>query len=97
MFANSRVHLAAEVWGWTCSPDRKMSMCRMCFMILAMEIVWCMYLVARSIRFQRTSWPDYLDDYVSWIEKFSRSKGLVYDLIHSHYWLSGEAARSLKD
>ncbi len=41
--------------------------------------------------------PNYLHDYVSWIEDFSQSKGLVYDVIHSHYWLSGEAAMSLKD
>ena len=41
--------------------------------------------------------PNYLSDYVSWIKDFSETKGLDYDVIHSHYWLSGEAAMSLRD
>jgi D-inositol-3-phosphate glycosyltransferase len=41
--------------------------------------------------------PNYLADYVSWIKNFSETKGLEYDVIHSHYWLSGEAAMSLRD
>ena len=41
--------------------------------------------------------PNYLADYVSWIKAFSEGKGLRYDVIHSHYWLSGEAALSLRE
>jgi D-inositol-3-phosphate glycosyltransferase len=40
--------------------------------------------------------PNYLVDYVDWIKEFSQIKGLEYDVIHSHYWLSGEAAMSLR-
>src|SRR5512139_3600610 len=38
----------------------------------------------------------YVPEFVKGIEEFSRAKGLTYDLIHSHYWLSGLAAISLK-
>ena len=31
------------------------------------------------------------------ITQFSQTKGLTYDLIHSHYWLSGLAALDLRD
>jgi D-inositol-3-phosphate glycosyltransferase len=41
--------------------------------------------------------PNYLTDYVRWIKAFSGGKGLRYDVIHSHYWLSGEAALSLRE
>ncbi|MFV1858006.1 MAG: glycosyltransferase [Anaerolineales bacterium] len=41
--------------------------------------------------------PNYLTDYVSWIKNFSESKDLHYDVIHSHYWLSGEAALLLRE
>ena len=40
--------------------------------------------------------PNYLDDYVKWIQAFTDRKGLRYNLIHSHYWLSGEAALELR-
>lgn len=38
---------------------------------------------------------DYLPQFVEGIKKFTRQKGLQYDLIHSHYWLSGLAALEL--
>jgi len=38
----------------------------------------------------------YVPEFVEGIEEFTRAKGLTYDLIHSHYWLSGLAAISLK-
>jgi D-inositol-3-phosphate glycosyltransferase len=38
----------------------------------------------------------YLPQFVEGIREFSASKGLVYDLIHSHYWMSGIAAIDLK-
>ncbi|MFC1879626.1 glycosyltransferase [Chloroflexota bacterium] len=38
----------------------------------------------------------YIPDFVEGILQFSEAKGLRYDLIHSHYWMSGVAARDLK-
>ncbi len=38
----------------------------------------------------------FLPDFVREIRKFTAEKELTYDLIHSHYWLSGLAARYLK-
>ncbi len=37
----------------------------------------------------------YLPEFVQGIRDFTRSKGLTYDLIHSHYWMSGLAALEL--
>ena len=39
---------------------------------------------------------NYLPQFVAGIEDFSEIKDLKYDLIHSHYWLSGLAAGKLK-
>lgn len=39
----------------------------------------------------------YIPQFVSRVLAFAESKGLRYDLIHSHYWLSGLAARELKE
>jgi D-inositol-3-phosphate glycosyltransferase len=38
----------------------------------------------------------YLPQFVDGIKNFAREKGLKYDLIHSHYWLSGLAAGTLQ-
>ncbi len=38
----------------------------------------------------------HLPEFVEGILAFAESKGLQYDLIHSHYWMSGLAARDLK-
>jgi len=38
---------------------------------------------------------DYIEDFVQGIVHFTEQKGLSYDLIHSHYWLSGLAALEL--
>jgi D-inositol-3-phosphate glycosyltransferase len=38
----------------------------------------------------------HIDQFVDGIREFAASKGLVYDLIHSHYWMSGLAAETLK-
>ena len=38
----------------------------------------------------------YLPQFVDGIREFADSKGITYDLIHSHYWLSGLAAIELK-
>jgi len=40
---------------------------------------------------------NYLQQFVEGIRKFSVEKGIHYDLIYSHYWLSGIAAESLKE
>ncbi len=37
-----------------------------------------------------------IPEFAAWIIDFARLKGLQYDLIHSHYWMSGIAARDLK-
>jgi D-inositol-3-phosphate glycosyltransferase len=39
----------------------------------------------------------HIGEYVDWILEFTRSKGMHYDLIHSHYWLSGQAALRLRE
>lgn len=39
--------------------------------------------------------PRHLDEFSKGIIKFSEEKGLKYDLIHSHYWMSGMAAMKL--
>ena len=38
----------------------------------------------------------YLPQFVEGIEAFAYSKGISYDLLHSHYWMSGLAAIELK-
>ncbi len=40
---------------------------------------------------------NYLPQFVEGIQSFARDKGIHYDLIHSHYWLSGIAAKALKE
>ena len=39
---------------------------------------------------------DYLGPFVAGVEAFAQNKGARYDLIHSHYWLSGLAALDLR-
>ena len=39
---------------------------------------------------------DHLGQFVAGVEGFAQSKGARYDLIHSHYWLSGLAALDLR-
>ena len=41
--------------------------------------------------------PDYIPEFVAGIKSFAAEKGFQYDLIHSHYWMSGLAAESLSD
>ena len=40
---------------------------------------------------------DYIPQFVDGILKFADEKGIRYDVIHSHYWMSGLAAASLSD
>jgi D-inositol-3-phosphate glycosyltransferase len=39
---------------------------------------------------------DHLPEFVSGVRDLARREGLHYDVIHSHYWLSGLAARELR-
>jgi D-inositol-3-phosphate glycosyltransferase len=38
----------------------------------------------------------YLPDFINRVREFTANKGIHYDLIHSHYWMSGIAALDLK-
>lgn len=40
--------------------------------------------------------PNYLPEFVTGIQQFAAEKGIHYDLIHSHYWMSGLAGLTLK-
>lgn len=40
---------------------------------------------------------EYIPQFVSGIRSFADEKGLKYDLIHSHYWMSGLAGKTLKE
>jgi len=40
--------------------------------------------------------PVYIPRFVEGIERFAHEKQITYDLIHSHYWMSGVAAEALK-
>jgi D-inositol-3-phosphate glycosyltransferase len=40
---------------------------------------------------------EYLPQFVDGIKAFAAEKGLRYDIIHSHYWMSGLAAEMLSD
>jgi D-inositol-3-phosphate glycosyltransferase len=39
----------------------------------------------------------YIPEFVDGIKKFAEEKGIRYDIIHSHYWMSGLAAEQLSD
>jgi D-inositol-3-phosphate glycosyltransferase len=41
--------------------------------------------------------PDYIPNFVEGIIQFADQKHIHYDIIHSHYWMSGIAALSLKE
>ena len=49
-----------------------------------------------EIPLEKEELENYLPEFVAGIEQFSEAKDLKYDLIHSHYWLSGLAAGELK-
>ncbi|HET6822739.1 MAG TPA: glycosyltransferase, partial [Anaerolineales bacterium] len=40
---------------------------------------------------------DYIPQFVEGIKYFACEKGIEYDVIHSHYWMSGIAAAALSD
>jgi D-inositol-3-phosphate glycosyltransferase len=39
----------------------------------------------------------YIPEFVDGVRRFAEEKGIHYDLIHSHYWMSGIAAGALSD
>ena len=41
--------------------------------------------------------PDYIPEFVEGIKQFAAEKDIKYDIIHSHYWMSGIAAASLSE
>jgi D-inositol-3-phosphate glycosyltransferase len=45
----------------------------------------------------RQELADYIPQFVEGVKYFACEKGIKYDVIHSHYWLSGVAAASLSD
>ncbi len=45
----------------------------------------------------KTKLIDHIDEFVDGIEGFARLKQIEYQLIHSHYWLSGLAAIKLRE
>ena len=47
-------------------------------------------------RIDRWELYDHLPEFVEGIQRFAAEQGIIYDLIHSHYWLSGWAARELR-
>ena len=40
---------------------------------------------------------DYIPEFVNGVKAFAAEKGIHYDIIHSHYWMSGLAAELLSD
>lgn len=40
---------------------------------------------------------EYIPQFVQGVDAFAKEKGIQYDIIHSHYWMSGIAAASLSD
>lgn len=39
----------------------------------------------------------YIPEFTEGVRKFAEEKGITYDVIHSHYWMSGLAAEQLSD
>jgi len=40
---------------------------------------------------------EFIPEFVEGVNAFAKEKGIKYDIIHSHYWMSGIAAASLSD
>jgi len=45
----------------------------------------------------REELADYIPRFVEGVKHFACEKGIIYDVIHSHYWLSGIAAAALSE
>lgn len=46
---------------------------------------------------RKGSLADYVPEFVEGVRSFAAEKGITYDIIHSHYWMSGLAAMPLSD
>ncbi|KAF0107166.1 MAG: D-inositol-3-phosphate glycosyltransferase [Anaerolineaceae bacterium] len=45
----------------------------------------------------RRELAEYIPEFAEGVRRFAEEKGIRYDLIHSHYWMSGIAAETLAD
>ena len=45
----------------------------------------------------KSEMANYIPEFVDGIKQFAAEKGITYDVIHSHYWMSGLAAEALSD
>lgn len=45
----------------------------------------------------KTEIANYIPEFVEGIKQFAKEKNITYDIIHSHYWMSGLAAEALSD
>ena len=62
-----------------------------------MATVLCMCQPAPKRPLPKQELAEYIPQFVEGIEQFAEEKGIHYDLIHSHYWMSGLAAEALSD
>lgn len=46
--------------------------------------------------YDKNKLPLHVDEFVEQIEEYARQEGITYDVIHSHYWVSGLVAHELK-
>ena len=54
------------------------------------------HLKAGEEAIQKLAIYDHLGDFAHDVENFTKQKGLQYDLVHSHYWLSGLTGKRLQ-
>ena len=77
-------------------PAHKMSMYPIFCTIWVMETGW--YMSGWSgVPIPKPELNNYLPQFVAGVQKFAIEKDIHYDLIHSHYWLSGIAGEALKE
>ena len=55
------------------------------------------HLRAGPIDEAKESLHGYIPEYLQRLEEYRTAEGLTYDVVHSHYWLSGQAALSLAE
>jgi D-inositol-3-phosphate glycosyltransferase len=46
--------------------------------------------------YDKNKLPLHVDEFVEQIEEYARQEGITYDVVHSHYWVSGLVAHELK-
>ncbi len=50
-----------------------------------------------QVPMQKEALPAYVDEFAAGVAAFGQREGLEYDVLHSHYWLSGLVAERLKE